>query len=77
MKMRKFLLLILCVACTPLAFAGDHFEKTSSLGQLKLSETPMRGAHCDGSDKTDLSSESAVQPVPNKSSPATATSGRS
>lgn len=53
MKKRKFLLLIIGACLASPAIAGGR--TTPRLGQLPLSETNMRSAHCDGADKSDLS----------------------
>lgn len=76
MKKRKFLLLILCVSCASPVFAEESSKKTST-GQMKLSETPMRGAHCEGSEKLRSTDEKNVQHVPEKETSSTAMSGRS
>ena len=46
MKKRKFLLLMLGLYMAAPAMAGDT-------GQLPLSKTNLRGAHCDGAEKSD------------------------
>lgn len=76
MKKRKFLLLILCVSCVSPVFAEESSKK-SSTGQMKLSETPMRGAHCEGSEKKGSTDEKNVQHAPEKESTSSAMSGRS